>query len=129
MLYNKLVNILYKELGHKYPRKYFSIRYISSLFKRYKIAEVATFHYCCYGDEKSCWTDVEGINYGWLFRNYKESEMPQVLFKEVKRLCKPYLKSLYKRKIFINYEKEFLKIVIPLRDLAKYDIILIFNIN
>lgn len=135
MKYDKLVNRIYKELarvsGDKPKRMGFSFQMIHKLFQEYKDIEVAQVHYCCCGDEFSCWTDVEGIDYGWMWLYRKKEDMPKYLYKYFCGLCEPYKKHLFARRSFLKTMRtkngDALVIVLPLRDVAHYDIWLSFS--
>lgn len=128
MTYQKLCNTLTAQLKQYKPqRKGFSIKHLRYLFAHYEVQEVCIKHYCCYGEDKNCWQDVEGINYGWLHFGRKKEEMPQLLFKYVIEHCAYYLEQLYKRKIFLYSSKKSLSYVMPIRDIATFDIYITFK--
>lgn len=43
---------------------------VKQLFDQYKTCAYVQESFCCYGLERSCWSDIEGENFGWLFCNY-----------------------------------------------------------
>ena len=128
MTYTKLINTLTAELKKYSPQRIrFSFNHLRFLFSQYKVDEINTVNYCCYGEDTPCWYDVEGPDIGWIWTNHKPEKMPQELLKYTIGQLKPYAEYLYKRKMFVYTNQAFLTYVIPLRDIAKYDIYITFN--
>ena len=129
MTYQKLCNIIASGLKRNKPiRVKISLRHLRALFKEYQIEEIAVENYCCFGEDQCCWIDVEGPQHGWLFTDHKPEEMPDVLFKYLKGHMRKYMNILYKRKAFIyTNDKGYLFYVIPMRDIAQYDIYIAFS--
>ena len=129
MTYQKVCNIIASELKEYHPKRVkISLSHLRSLFQETQIKEIAVENYCCFGDERCCWIDIEGPSCGWLFANHKPSEMPQVLFKYVKGHMRQYMDILYKRKAFTYNTDGYLYYVIPMRDIARYDIYICFQL-
>lgn len=107
-------------------RKKYSVDYLKSLAEKYEMREFLEYSYCCRGEDHNCWIEVEGIDYGWIFLNYKEAEMPKVLFDHALSILKHYRRILYKRKMFVVENSDKITIYIFLRDICKNDFILTF---
>ena len=127
MTYEKLTNTLSASLG-RHQRKKISLKHLRYLFTHYKVEEICIYNYCCYGEDVACWYDVEGTDHGWLFLDHTKEEMPSILLKYVKGHMHGHMDSLYKRRAFITQKDNLLTYVIPMRDLAKYDIYITFNL-
>lgn len=129
MTYQKLSNTLTAELRKSNPKRVkISLKHLRSLFAQYKVEEICVKNYCCYGEDKACWYDIEGTDHGWLFLDHTKEEMPSILLKYVKGHMRGHMDSLYKRRAFIFQKDNCLTYVIPIRDLAKYDIYITFNL-
>lgn len=129
----ELNNIIEKELSNRglsYTKVPFCKSFIRELYNQYKLIEVAKYHYCCYGPYLNCWIEVEGIDYGWLFLDYTEEEMPKVLLRKIFNWIK-YARFPFGRHIFKVETKNAVYIILPGRDLrrAKADYILSFGKN
>lgn len=129
MTYQKLSNTLTAELRKFKPKRVkISLKHLRYLFAQYEIEEVSIKNYCCYGEDKNCWIDIEGIDYGWLFVDHTKEEMPFILLKYLKDHIHGYMDSLYKRRAFIYKEDNHLIYLIPMRDIAKYDVYVSFKL-
>ena len=149
MTYQKVTNIIASELKEFKPQRVkISLRHLRSLFKQYKLDEIAIENYCCYGDERCCWIDIEGPGHGWLWTIHDQKDMPKILWRYLKGHMAEYMDKLYKRKAFLYtrtdelykhesslytkgdfYPKDkYLIYVIPMRDIARYDIYITFQL-
>ena len=129
MFYQKVTNIIASELKEYRPKRVrISLRHLRSLFQQHEVNEIAIENYCCYGDERCCWIDVEGPHHGWLFASHKPEEMKDVLWQYLKGHMKSYMDILYKRKAFMYAENDYIYYVIPMRDIARYDIYISFQL-
>lgn len=129
MTYQKLSNTLTAELRKFNPKRIkISLKHLRYLFTHYTVEEICIKNYCCYGEDTPCWYDIEGMDYGWLFLDHTKEEMPSVLLNYVKGHMNKYMDSLYKRRAFIFQRDNCLTYVIPMRDLAQYDIYITFNL-
>lgn len=137
MTYQKVTNIIASELKEFKPKRVkISLRHLRSLFEQYQLDEIAIENYCCYGDERCCWIDVEGPGHGWLWVGHDQKDMPKILWRYLKNHMAGYMDKLYKRKAFLYtrddfYSKEkdkYLIYVIPMRDIARYDIYITFQL-
>lgn len=129
MTYQKLINCLYKEIGEiknykpdKISRPYFSFRAIRNNFFNYTNVDISIKHYCCCGDEKCCWVDIESNDYGWIWKDNNPADMPRILYNYLRDICRVYNKALHKRRIFEFDDESAHRIIIPFRDLAHFDI-------
>lgn len=108
-----------------------SYKLIHDYFKKYALVEWCTDHFCCYGEDKCCWQDIEN---GWILNSnkYKDvsdlGEKNQIVYSYVKRFikgsCNP--DDIRKRIVFVCEKEQYLWVVIPLRDIIKQDVYLIF---
>lgn len=139
MTYQKVTNIIASELKEFKPQRVkISLRHLRFLFEQYELDEIAIENYCCYGDERCCWIDVEGPGHGWLWTSHDQKDMPKILWRYLKGHMDGYMDKLYKRKAFLYtrddlYSKEkekdkYLIYVIPMRDIARYDIYITFQL-
>lgn len=126
----KLNNIIKKDLLKKFEnsqisKKRFSFKLLNTLCKTYPITEFIEEHFCCYGEDKCCWYDE---NTCW----YNETD-PKDINLKVYRTLKKSLKSntnkfdICKRNIFIGEDDKVIFYCIPLRDMWKKDIWIIFD--
>lgn len=121
-------NIIHNELKKRnipYKRIRFSRNTLRRIYNKYPLIELTSFSYCCLEEEESCWTDIEGIDYGWEFRDYQAEEMPDVLFNLFLNSVKKF--DLYKRKFFMVEEEDAIYLILPLRDWQKCDYVLTFK--
>ena len=137
MTYQKLTNIIASELKEFKPQRVkISLRHLRSLFKQYVLDEISIKNYCCYGDEDCCWIDIEGPGHGWLWTDHDQKDMPKILWQYLKGHMAGYMDKLYKRKAFLytrddlysNEKDKYLIYVIPMRDIARYDIYITFQL-
>lgn len=137
MTYQKVTNIIASELKEFKPKRVkISLRHLRSLFEQYELDEIAIENYCCYGDERCCWIDVEGPGHGWLWTSHDQKDMPKILWRYLKNHMAEYMDKLYKRKAFLytrddfysNEKDKYLIYVIPMRDIARYDIYITFQL-
>lgn len=108
-----------------------SYKLIHDYFKKYALVEWCTDHFCCYGEDKCCWQDIEN---SWILNSnkYKDvsdlGEKNQIVYSYVKRFikgsCNP--DEIRKRIVFVCEKEQYLWVVIPLRDKIKQDVYLIF---
>lgn len=110
-------------------RKKYSVAYLKELANKYEMREFLSYNYCCYGEDCSCWIDVEGINYGWLWLNNEPEEMSKLLFDMALTTIKSHRDILYKRKMFVVENNDKIIIYFFLRDVIKRDYILTFIKN
>ena len=61
--------------------------------------------------------------------NYSEMKLNKRIYKSLKRFLKNKIPNLYERKIFIGENSKTIFFVIPLRDIIKEDITLVFEKN
>lgn len=136
----KLSNCVKKELlktfkNSEIRKQKFSYGFIHSLFNKYVISEYLSYSYCCYGEDINCWVDESVC---WLkcgYKNYKPST--ETLNKHFYSVLKSSLKQrkfeksfdIFKRNLFIGENEDVICIYIPLRDIKKYDICLVFDKN
>ena len=65
MTYQKVTNIIASELKEFKPKRVkISLRHLRSLFEQYELDEIAIENYCCYGDERCCWIDLNMVGFG-----------------------------------------------------------------
>ena len=135
MTYQKVTNIIASELKDFKPQRVkISLRHLCSLFEQYELDEITIKNYCCCVDEDCCWIDVEGLGHGWLWTHHDQKDMPKVLWRYLKSYLHKYMNKLYKRKAFLYTRNDFyskdkyLVYVIPMRDIARYDIYIIFRL-
>lgn len=112
--------------GDTVTRKKYSVGYLKELANKYEMREFLEYSYCCRGEDHNCWIEVEGIDYGWMFLDHEEAEMPKVLFDHALGILKHYRKTLYKRKMFIVENDDKITAYVFLRDICKNDFILTF---
>ena len=85
MTYQKVTNIIASELKEFKPKRVkISLRHLRSLFEQYQLDEIAIENYCCYGDERCCWIDIEGPGHGWLWVSHDQKDMPKILWRYLK---------------------------------------------
>lgn len=113
----------------KLTRKKFSIQYLEQLAETYKMCEFLEYDYCCRGEDHNCWIEVEGLDYGWLFLNKKEEDMPKILFDHALKILKAHRKDLYKRKIYVIENDDKISLFVFLRDKCRSDYIITFAKN
>lgn len=134
MTYEKLVNCIYKDLRRTKPlsitRQKLSLKRLKSVFRQDYDTNYIQKHYCCIGEDTNCWTDVEGLDYGWLFLDYPPEKMPKILYKNLMYHVRPHLSKLYGRKVFTAKYKDGTEvIVIPMRDFAQYDLYVSYKLG
>lgn len=44
---------------------------VAQFFDQYKTCAYIEESFCCYGLKTSCWSDIEGEYFGWIFKNYE----------------------------------------------------------
>lgn len=125
-LNNTISHILTQYKDIKITRPRYSISLFKDLMKKYYINSTYEYHYCCQGEDHNCWVDVEGIDFGWLFLDYPEEQMPEVLYNRFMKIIKKHRIYLYRRKLFYIDSKDAISIVVPLRDVCKTDYLIVF---
>ena len=108
----------------------FSFKYLNELCNTYKIDEYTIWNYCCYGEDKNCWIDVES---SWMRDKYiSDKDLNKRIYSSIKRSIlddfKDY-KNIGKINIFIGESDDAIFLCIPMRDKRKYDFWICFNKN
>lgn len=124
----KYASIMKKEHSCKatISRKKFSIGYLKELHEKYFIQGFYEYRYCCYGEDRNCWVDVECLDAGWVWLMHRPSEMPDVIFNMAKGFKSKEKSLLYNRKIFIVECDKEIDVIIPMRDVKRVDYIITF---
>ena len=65
---------------------------------------------------------------GYLFKEHSSEKMPKVLYKYFHNHIKPFMNTLYKRKAFVWINNKHLYYIIPMRDIASYDVKICFDL-
>lgn len=125
----KLMNTIKRDLlkdPHHY-KSFKKVRYSRKLlrdfFDNHDCVEYCWFHYCCYGEDKNCWID-EDVN--WM-SGYSQKALNKTLMRRTFRLMNGLPKSGYNINIFVVETDKNITVVIPLRNLYKYDLYISFN--
>ena len=125
-LNNTIIKKIQNQKDVKISRPKYSIGLFKSLMQDYYIHGTYEYHYCCEGEDHNCWVDVEGLDFGWLFLDYPEEQMPEVLYNRFMKMIKKHRIYLYRRKLFYMETKDSISILVPLRDICKTDYLIVF---
>ena len=130
-LNNTMKRVLLKDYkNNEISKKHFSFALINKLCNMYPVSEYIVNHYCCYGEDQCCWIDEES---GWLTLGspIPLSELNRRIYKYLKNFLKTKFTNLniYSRKMFVAENNDEIVIVIPLRDLIRQDIVIVFDKN
>lgn len=127
----KLGNIIKKDLLKKFDnseisKKKFSFSCLNKLCHAYPIAEFIINHYCCYGEDFCCWQDEER---GWMNGpNTTAKSINRRIYKSLRKTFKRNSKyDICKRNVFIAEDDKCVVFSIPLRDISKEDVVIVFD--
>lgn len=127
----KLGNIIKKGLLERFDnseicKKKFSFAYLNNLCNTYPIAEFVFEHYCCRGEDTCCWQDEERC---WMSGpNTTARSINRRIYKALKKTLKKDSNfDICKRNVFIGEDDIGIFFCIPLRDICKEDIVLVFD--
>lgn len=127
----KLGNIVKKGLLKRFnksqiSKKHFSFKLLNELCHTYPIVGYTQHHYCCYGEDKCCWIDESTC---W-YPTKNKKKINQIVYKDLKHSLKRKNTKgfdIYKRNVFIAENDKYIHYCLPLRDVWKEDLFLIFD--
>lgn len=127
----KLNNIIKKDLLKRFKnsqitKKHFSFKLLHELCNTYSITEYVSEHYCCYGEDRCCWQDENSC---WYDSHLTQKEINERIYRGLKKslTSKSNKFDIYKRNIFMGENNKVIFYCIPLRDVWKEDLWIIFN--
>lgn len=125
----KLGNIIKKYLLTRFDnsqisKKHFSFKLLKELCNTYSVIEFTQHLYCCYGEDRCCWIDESTCWYG----NISNKAKNQKVYASLKRYVKKKKNfDIYKRNVFIGENNKYICYCIPLRDVIKEDLFVVFD--
>lgn len=128
----KLGNIIKKYLLTRFnnsqiSKKHFSFKLLNKLCNTYPIVEFIQDYYCCYGEDICCWQDENICWYGKI----SQKQINQKVYKTIKRYANSLKNTnkfnIYKRKVFLCETDTYIWYCIPLRDVTKEDLFIVFD--
>lgn len=127
----KLGNIIKKRLlesfnNNEIHKMKFSFSYLNKLCATYPIAEFMFDHYCCCSEDVCCWQDEERC---WMTNPYTTAEnINRRIYKSIKKILTHNSKfDICKRNVFVAEDNKCVVFSIPLRDICKEDIVIVFD--
>lgn len=123
----QLMNTLLREYRNKNddPKKvwteYYNSKHLMGLIDEFKHIELLEKHYCCHGSFISCWQDVEGEGYGWIWYGHSKEEHHGLIVDLVKKQIKEFSRVLKGKKVIHvwNETRKVRQVILPMRD-TKY---------
>lgn len=126
----KLGNIIKKYLLTRFDnsqisKKHFSFKLLNELCYTYPVIEFTQHQYCCYGEDRCCWIDESTCWYS----TENPRKINQIVYRTIKRYSRRYTDNfnIYKRKVFIGENDKYICYCIPLRDVLKEDLFIVFD--
>lgn len=104
----------------------FIVANVLMLFDKFLKCSYAEYSFCCYGNKRSCWVDIEGQDFGWMFLDFNDDDLEGIREALLKDMVVIVKNSKYENcKILIGENKNRAEILIISEDDSNY--ILSFN--